>query len=142
MAVSGPELDRVESRLRHLDESVAALRSLQPLSKERLDEEQLLRLAIERLLYLCIQDVLDIGALLLRSRAVRSPESYRDVVTLLGDTGVVDSAFAERIKPMAGFRNLLEHSYMELDPVRLVEFAGRTDDFVEFARQVAAFMAR
>jgi len=142
MAVSGPERDCVESRLRHLDESVAALRLLQPLAKERFDDEPLLRPATERLLYLCIQDALDIGALLLRSRAVRSPESYRDVITLLGDTGVLDRAFAERIEPMAGFRNLLEHSYVELDPALLVEFASRTDDFVGFARQVAAFLAR
>jgi len=142
MAVSGPELDRVESRLRHLDQSVAALRSVQPVSQERFDDEPLLRPATERLLYLCIQDVLDIGALLLRSRAVRSAESYRDVVVLLGDTGALDRAFAARIEPMAGFRNLLEHGYVELDPARLVEFATRTDDFVEFARQVAAFLAR
>jgi uncharacterized protein YutE (UPF0331/DUF86 family) len=142
MAVSGPELDRVESRLRHLDESVAALRSLHPVSRERLYDEPLLRPATERLLYVCIQDVLDIGALLLRSRAVRSAESYRDVVILLGETGVLESSFAERMEPMAGFRNLLEHSYVQLDPVRLVEYANRTDDFVEFARQVAAFLAR
>jgi uncharacterized protein YutE (UPF0331/DUF86 family) len=140
MAVSGPELDRIESRLRHLDESVAALRSLQPLSQGRLVAEPLLRPATERLLYLCVQDVLDIGALLLRARAVRSAETYRDVITLLGETGVLDRTFAARIEPMASFRNVLEHGYVELDRALLVDYAGRADDFVEFAKQVAAFL--
>jgi len=73
---------------------------------------------------------------------VRSAESYRDVITLLGDTGVLDRSFAERIEPMAGFRNVLEHSYVELDPARLAQLASRTDDFVEFARRAATSLAR
>lgn len=140
MAVSAVERARVETRLRHLDETLARLRDVGPVDAAMLESDRLKRAAIERMLYLCIQDVLDIGAVLLRGQAVRAPGSYRDVVRLLGEAGVLELGFAKRIEPMADFRNILEHAYVDLDVGRLAEHAARLDDFVEFARQVAGHL--
>lgn len=49
--------------------------------------------------------------------------------------------FAQRLAPLAGFRNILVHDYLEVDPqiVHDILINGRAD-LREFGRQIALYL--
>ncbi len=100
------------------------------------------RRALERCLFLAIQDLLDIGSHIIAAHSLGMPETYQDIIDILGREGILPGEFAARIRGMAGFRNILEHEYVRLDMDKVVEYAGRRCDFEEFARHVVEFLER
>ena len=72
-------------------------------------------LLAERCFQLAIQCVMDVAYTLASFHQWQRPTDGRDALRLLGRQGVVPPAFADRIAPMANFRNILVHDYLGLD---------------------------
>ncbi len=94
----------------------------------------------ERGLQLCTQNVLDVATHLAAS-AGRDVPDYATAIDQIGDLGVLPAEFAARIRPVAGFRNVIVHGYLDVD----LEIVHRLlndglDDFAEFARLVNCYL--
>jgi uncharacterized protein YutE (UPF0331/DUF86 family) len=62
---------------------------------------------------------------------------------MLGDVGALPSQFAEEIKPIAGFRNILVHGYMDIDERKVFENLRRgLKDFPRFAGYITSWMEK
>ncbi|MEX1309665.1 MAG: DUF86 domain-containing protein [Candidatus Sulfomarinibacteraceae bacterium] len=91
---------------------------------------------VERGLQLCAQNALDI-ATHLAAGAGRDVADYASAIDVLGDLDVLDRTFAESFRSVAGFRNILVHGYLEVDPVILHRVLNsRLSEFEEFANAV------
>src|SRR5262249_51586236 len=96
---------------------------------------------VERGLQLCTQSALDIATHLAASAGRDAPD-YASASDVLGELGVLPPAFAYRFRGIAGFRNVLVHGYLGVDPARLHQMLNAgLDDFVEFARHVEAYLS-
>ncbi|WP_167837280.1 type VII toxin-antitoxin system HepT family RNase toxin [Halosimplex halophilum] len=69
------------------------------------------RAVVERELQTAIEDCIDIGEMLLRSRDIAVPETNRSVFRRLEAEAVLDDATADRMARAAGLRNILTHQY-------------------------------
>jgi uncharacterized protein YutE (UPF0331/DUF86 family) len=97
---------------------------------------------IERGLQLCAQNALDIATHLTVS-AGRDVPDYASAVDRLADLGVLPDAFARRFRGVAGFRNVLVHGYLGVDPERVHELLNSgLDDFLAFAQHVESYLIR
>jgi uncharacterized protein YutE (UPF0331/DUF86 family) len=97
--------------------------------------------SVERGMQLCIQNILDIGAHLLAGLALANPAEYRDVILDMGKHGIIPREFADKISPMAGFRNILVHEYLKVDLAQVYEkLQTGLDDFRTFTRYVALLL--
>lgn len=56
---------------------------------------------------------------------------------LLGKFDIIDNELEERLKGMAGLRNILVHEYVAVDINRLFTMLDRLDDFTAFSRAVS-----
>lgn len=100
------------------------------------------RWAVERGLQLCVQSVLDIATHLAASAGRDAPD-YATAIDELGRLGIVPAALANKLRPLAGFRNVLVHGYINLDLVRVHDVLNRhLDEVREFAREVNAYVTR
>jgi uncharacterized protein YutE (UPF0331/DUF86 family) len=98
--------------------------------------------AVERGLQLCVQNALDVATHLVASAGRDAPD-YASAIDELAALGALPGAFAKRLRPIAGFRNVLVHGYVEVDVARLHRvLTEQLDDFVEFAGHVARYLAR
>ena len=70
---------------------------------------------VEHGLQLAIECVLDIGSHLVAGEQLGSPQSYREVIELLGQRGILPQEFVARVHGMPGFRNILVHDYLAVD---------------------------
>ncbi|NPV71081.1 MAG: DUF86 domain-containing protein [Firmicutes bacterium] len=130
----------VLSLLQELERRLERLYSLSNTSVKTLVEDASIRDQVERNLEVAIQCCIDLGTHLLASMGGPSPESYRDVFVSLGSLGVIDDTLSESLARMAGFRNVLVHGYLTLDPRRMHESLNRISDIRGFVEAVVHYI--
>jgi uncharacterized protein YutE (UPF0331/DUF86 family) len=96
---------------------------------------------IERGLQICVQNCLDI-ATHLAAAAGRDVPDYATAIDRLEELGVLPGDFVRRFRGVAGFRNVLVHGYLTVEPGLVHEILNeRLEDFSTFARHVEARLA-
>lgn len=118
-------IQRVESRL---PESLQALQN-------DLDAQDIVALNLTRAVQLCV----DMAAHWLAENADgNAPRTMGQTFDALAQTGVIDQSLASRMKKSVGFRNVMVHSYDEIDWAIVYDIARyHLDDFRAFARVFA-----
>ena len=132
----------VRRHLLALDAALARLRRHvgRPLAELAADPDA--TWAVERGLQLCAQNVLDLATHIAASSGRDVPD-YAAALDALASLGVLPPEFVSRFRAVAGFRNVLVHGYLEVDPARVHAVLNeRLDDFAEFARRVDELLAR
>ena len=133
--------DVVRRHLLALDAALATLRRHAGQPVEALDDRDKLWV-VERGLQLCAQNALDLATHLTASAGRDTPD-YASAIDELARMGVVPEDFARRFRSVAGFRNILVHSYLTVDVARLHDVLNHhLDDFVELARHIERWLAR
>jgi uncharacterized protein YutE (UPF0331/DUF86 family) len=100
-----------------------------------------LQWAVERGLLVCAQNVLDIAAHLGAAAGLDSAD-YASSIDGLADIGVVPRDFAAALRPLAGFRNVLVHAYLTLEPARVHEaLSSKLPELRTFAKYVEDYLA-
>ncbi|MBN1455700.1 MAG: DUF86 domain-containing protein [Methanomicrobia archaeon] len=133
--------EKIARKLRNMQKYVEFLKSYRSIPTERLEEDYELRSAIERNLQLAIESSLDIGEYLIAARGLRKPETYREVLEILGEAGILPEEFAARFSEAAKFRTILVHMYAEVDLEMLCEILhSNLLDFDEFARYIVRYL--
>jgi uncharacterized protein YutE (UPF0331/DUF86 family) len=140
--MSPGELDAsvVRRHLLALDQALQTLRKHQGGAVDVLQSDREERWVVERGLQLCTQNVLDIATHIAAS-AGRDVPDYATAIDQLADLGVLPGEFAARIRPVAGFRNVIVHGYLDVDLAIVHRLLNdQLDDFAEFARHVSRYL--
>jgi uncharacterized protein YutE (UPF0331/DUF86 family) len=99
--------------------------------------------AIERGLQIAAQSVFDIGNHVLSGGFGERPSEYAQVPSSLAREGVISEALRSKLEGLAGFRNLLVHDYVRVDPARVHQLLrDRLEDLAAFADQVEGWLDR
>ena len=130
-------------KLRELERYTKELKRLRGKSLEHLRASLATSWAVEHGLQLAIQVTIDVGNHILVSLEEHQIEEYADVIDKLGTRGILPKTFAQQIREMAGFRNLLVHEYAEVDLEKVHGFLKtRLGDFSEFARYIRRYLKK
>jgi uncharacterized protein YutE (UPF0331/DUF86 family) len=99
---------------------------------------------VERGLLVCTQNVLDIATHVAASLG-HDASDYTSSIDALADLQVLPPDFAKKLRPLAGFRNVLVHAYLTLltlDPRRVHEvLTSRLADLATFAEHVERYLS-
>jgi len=144
MADRRVDRERIEAHLSVLDEAVGHLRRLNErfdsfeAFKADVDTRELcvhyLRIALESVLNICRHFLASVGVSL-------SEIDTTNLIELAGEKGLLEPAFAHKIRGMAGMRNAIVHVYWPLDYQAIYKAATEgLRDLDEFARQVRAYL--
>jgi uncharacterized protein YutE (UPF0331/DUF86 family) len=137
------ESEKILTKLRNMKKYVDFLRSFKDIPKEKLNEDYMLRSAIERNFQLALESVLDIGEIIISMRELEKPEDYKEIIEILGKHDVLPRDFAKKFAPAAGFRNILVHKYTDVDTDELYEHLRQDlKDFDFFAESIAKFIKK
>lgn len=129
--------------LASLDEKLTILRSLQSSTLRELAADPIRWNATLHLLQLSIEHVTDICAHLLAGQGMAAVDDNRQLVLKAGRSQIMPYEFAQRIAPMTGFRNVVVHEYLTVDPAKVHDMLhNRLDDFEEFKLHVYDYLKR
>lgn len=133
----------IEEKLFKLQETIKALNSLKAYSKEDFIKDATINSAAMFNLVIAVEVIVDIGNHILVEEFQMSAKTYTDIITELGETGVVSKEFAENNKDMAKFRNKLIHDYDRVSLEQVHEHLQKAPDiFRQFAKYFVEFLEK
>ncbi len=101
-------------RLEKLKEYRHDLKELKDLSFDDYIKDRRTRYAIERLLFLVSEDILDFLEHILSSRYEVLSNSYEEIIDNAYEKGLLEKDLYPKLKGLGGFRNILAHEYLNI----------------------------
>jgi uncharacterized protein YutE (UPF0331/DUF86 family) len=131
----------VQAKLRLLDELLDALRGLGEVSGDRLRSDQIVRLAVERVLTQGVDLVAAVCTHVVSAQGHRTAATYRAAVQDAAAVGLVSTELADLLASAVGLRNLLVHEYVQVDLDLLAQAVpAALHDFGAFVAQTARWL--
>ena len=130
----------VERRLFKLEQSLRKLKELSQVSWDEYIMNEGIQDRVERNLHIAAQICIDIGSHVIADRGYRPPYGYGDIFMILMEEGLLPVTMANTMKQIAGFRNILVHDYLEVDPKIVYQSLKNIDDFKKFANYVLTWL--
>jgi len=127
------DVERIGSRLDRLEHLIELLDEVRAGGVEAYVRDERLRAMTERWLQLAIQTCIDLGAQLVSELSVEPPADYAGVFRSLAHGGYLEPDLGEALAAAAGQRNVLVHTYLEIDDHEVFAALGRLDDLRRFA---------
>jgi len=112
--------DIIKTKMKEMEESLRLIEGNMPETFEKFAVLGLVKDGIYKRVEFCIQNVLDICAIINSDLELGIPSSEEEIAENLVKNGILSTDLGERVKRMKGFRNILVHRY------------GRIDDEVAF----------
>lgn len=135
--------DAVRERLLKLEEVISNLESTGQLDADALRSNFRDAWTAERGLQLGAETILDVGNHILSAHFGVTAKDYEDIIIQLAARGVIDDPLRRDLKGLGGFRNVLVHGYLRIDPERVAEhLAAAPAHFSEFNRQIRSWIAK
>jgi uncharacterized protein YutE (UPF0331/DUF86 family) len=127
----------VTARIAKIRQYVALLKRIRRQADERaFIADPLIHGNAERYLQLAIQAVLDISNHIVADMNLNLPQDSTELFGVLAKRKVLPRRLSERLAPMAGFRNILVHEYLEIDRRRVYRMLR--DELADFERFIKA----
>ena len=134
--------EAVRQRLLKLEQAISRLEELGRGDRTLLRTNFREAWAAERGLQLAAEILLDTGNHILSAHFGESARDYEDVITQLAAHSVISEQLRARLKGLGGFRNVLVHGYLDLDPDRVADHLLKAPaDFSEFLRAIRVWLA-
>ena len=135
-----PEFSGIERRLEKLNVCLKKLDPFKTKEKEELLQDPYLQDIIERNLEVTAQSVIDIANRIISIEGLKKPLDYYDAIMRLGEAGILPLNFAKKLAPIAGFRNILVHDYLDINWDEVYSNLHQLTDISKFMKQVKAWM--
>jgi uncharacterized protein YutE (UPF0331/DUF86 family) len=137
------DVETVIERLEALGSYIFELEQLSKYSLKELTDDFVKYRAAQRSLQLAAQAVIDIATHIISADFNIRVQDYHQAILGLGEAGIVGVDFAERLAPLAGFRNILVHEYLAIDPARVyVALTEGLYDLREFGDQISKYLQK
>ncbi|MDD3316511.1 MAG: DUF86 domain-containing protein [Methanosarcina sp.] len=134
-------IKEINFKLEQLGEYVSTLREYQQYDIEEIRNNRTLRGAIERYMEISLACMIDICEMIISTEKLRRPETYREVILVLGQYNILPEELAKKLAPAAGFRNILVHMYADIDLGKLYSFLQNDiGDLELFAEYIAKYL--
>lgn len=109
-------MGEIEERVEHIRNCVKGLeRLLREREPREIVNDFVLLNAVLHMLQTSIQSLIDCSARILSELGERPPRTYGEIPETLARKNILPSGKAETARKMIGFRNVLVHTYLDLD---------------------------
>lgn len=134
-------IEKIYSRIENLKSYVKILEGLQNITLEELEKEPIKKGALERYLQLSIESCVDIAEMIISDQRLTTPQTATESIEILGNEGILESAFSKEFAKAVSFRNILIHDYVKIDyQIVLANLKNNLSDFHRFIKEILEFL--
>ncbi|WP_227937462.1 DUF86 domain-containing protein [Alkalihalobacillus deserti] len=99
------------------------------------------KLALERIAYVLIESIIDVGNSMIDGFIMRDPGGYEDIIDILEDEKVVIKEDALALKALIGLRKQLVQNYAEVNHQQLLDlFFEHNQALIKFPLEVRRYL--
>ncbi len=134
--------ERIYVKLDEIDQYLKEIEEIMPSSPSGYSTDLMRKRALERLIQITLEAVMDVSALLVKEMRLGLPYEEEDFLDKISGT-VLSPVLVEKLREMKGFRNILVHGYSQIDDERVYEIlTSDIEDVIEFKEAVIEFLRR
>ena len=108
--------------------------------KEEILQDPYMQDIIERNLEVAAQAAIDISNRIISIGGFEKPRDYYEAILRLGETDVLPLDFAQKLAPIAGFRNILVHDYLDIEWDEVYNNLHNLHDLTQFMDYIKNWM--
>lgn len=125
-----------------IEETLVYLEKLIELFSKQQEWKTLIQLAaLERIVQMMLEAVIDVGNSMIDGFIMRDPGSYEDIIDILMDEKVVSEETGTILKKLISYRKVLVQMYTKVNHNELqTEFAANLQSFSTFADNVREYL--
>ena len=128
----------IKQRLNKILIELEDLESISGMSFEDFAKDTMLIRAVERVLEIISQAIIDVASQIIAEMKLSLIPSYRETVIVLANHHIIDRELAQRLSKFIGMRNVIVHGYMDVDVKMIYDAIERilsdAQEFVEAIR--------
>lgn len=129
--------EAIEERLKKLDEILEELSKYRDIGWEDFQASLSQRWVVERGLIAAASMIFEIADHILAGYFASYAETYEESLERLVHKGVLSEKLYQQVKGLGGFRNILIHGYLDINPRVVFEnFHKALDIFPRFAQEI------
>lgn len=125
----------IENKISVIQKYLNILKAYQQHTKQELENDNTLKGAVERYLYLAVQASIDLAEAYIAYKNFRKPTTYRESFEILLEKNCIPKELSEKLIKMTGFRNLIAHAYEIVDMSMVYDILhnqlGDIESFIE-----------
>lgn len=73
---------------------------------------------------------------------LKSPNSYREIANILTENNIIPIDYAQNLRKIIAFRNILVHEYVDLDLKEVYKNLQNLEDLRKFAKYILNFIEK
>ncbi len=129
------KIDQINSYLEEIEE-------IKPVDIEEYINSIAKKRAIERLLQISIESVIDICYIIVSGLKLGVPSDEDILFEKLSEKKIISNKLANTLKEMKGLRNILVHKYAHVKDEKVFENLESLEDFNTFKNEILKFLKR
>lgn len=130
-------MEKMIQKIARINQYIGIINNLKDDCAARFDTDPVYRGALLHYLYLLTDTCIVIAGMAIRLKNLRPPQSYSESFDILGESGILDPAFAYSFAKIAGFRNFLAHDYETIrSDIICNKIIAQIPDIKEFLTQI------
>lgn len=131
---------RILIKIDELEQVTSELVDTLPKSYQEYSNSPVVRRAVERLIQICIECIMDICSILNKKMRLGVPKTSNDIFEHLENT-VFSESMVEKLRGMKSFRNRIVHRYGEIDDKMVYDIVQQSiGHFREFGLELRKFL--
>lgn len=132
----------VEAKLAYIQSYYQELENVLAYPDQEIKEDWLKLRALERIIQLIVDEMIDINNHFIRYAQLRVPEDFQSAFLVLAENNILPQEFAAKLAPVVGLRNRLVHRYEKVDIDILLDTTRKSkNDFKEYARHILKYLS-
>lgn len=133
----------LEAKLSYIQAYYEELANVLVYSNEDIKKDFLKLRALERILQLIVDEIIDVNNHIIRHANLGVPDDFQGSFMVLSDNKILPDDFAERIAPVVGLRNRLVHRYEKINLNTLFDAVRKNkEDFRGYVKYIFDFLKR
>jgi uncharacterized protein YutE (UPF0331/DUF86 family) len=136
-------IDRIfiETKLSYIQAYYQELENVLGYSDQEIKGDILKLRALERIIQLIVDEIIDINNHIIRYAQLQVPEDFQSAFLILAENKILPEGFARRMAPMVGLRNRLVHRYEKVDVEILLDAIRKNKyDFKQYVKHMLEYL--
>jgi len=131
----------IEAKLSHIQSYYNELEHVLGYPDGDIRRDTLKLRALERILQLIVDEIIDINNHIIRYAHLNLPDSFQSSFLVLAENKILPDDFAKKIAPVVGLRNRIVHRYEKTDiEILLRAVRENKEDFRQYVRYIIQFI--
>lgn len=105
----------VENKISSIQKYLKTVSRYKKYSLKEIEQDETIRGALERYLYLACQAVIDLAEDVIAFRGYRKPTTMSESFSILAEEGLISNDLTEKMIKLTGFRNVIAHDYEKIN---------------------------